>query len=144
RCRREPSRVLSRPSGRAMGEAATCTLHPGEAVVGACQRCGDFVCRRCLPGRRLLCARCNPAGDVEKPDLGKAFQYVFQDPDWLSKLLMGGLWMLIGIPTSVFIVPIGMLPLIGYGVLVAKREREAPRRVLPEWGNYGELFSLGF
>jgi hypothetical protein len=122
-----------------MADAATCGIHPGQAVIGACQRCGDFVCRQCLLGSRLLCAKCSPGGDASKPDLGVAIGFVFKDPAWLGKLLKGSLWLFLG-----FIIPIfPMCVLMGYGVRVARREEASPSEGLPEWDNLGDLFTIG-
>lgn len=51
----------------APGEA-TCFTHPRKRAVGACGRCGAFVCRLCdlpVPGERL-CPRCLDTGVAKK------------------------------------------------------------------------------
>jgi hypothetical protein len=113
-------------------------------VIGACQRCGDFVCRLCLKGKRLVCEKCNPAGDTPKPDLGVALQYVTNDPQWLSKLAPGALCLLLSIVLPLLGV-VAMWALMGWGIRIAKREQnEGPQRELPTWENAGELIGLGF
>jgi hypothetical protein len=53
-------------------EAQRCARHPTRAVVAACTRCGDLLCKSCLDriGDEFVCARCialvagaRPAGD---------------------------------------------------------------------------------
>jgi hypothetical protein len=106
-------------------------------VVAACARCGDFGCATCLPAGRRVCPKCGPdtAADqaFAKPDLGKGINWVFQDPRWLPKVLTGAACMLF----AVFIVP--MLLFMGYALRIARREREAPQRTLPEWSEEGLL-----
>jgi hypothetical protein len=116
----------------------TCTVHPAASIVGACERCGDFGCRDCIPGGRF-CVRCVPApafggtGYAEKLDLGKAFNWVFKDPDWVSKVLAGAACLLL----SFFLVP--ALLLFGYHLRIARRERQQPQGMLPAWDDWGSL-----
>jgi hypothetical protein len=113
-----------------MLDGRPCSLHPELSVVAACNRCGDFGCTLCLPdGRR--CLRCAPSWPVEKPDLGVAFKWVFQDPDYVSKILVGAACVVF----SFFLVPIFIL--LGYHLEVARRERQAPQQRLPEWSDWG-------
>ncbi|OQA38382.1 MAG: hypothetical protein BWY52_03278 [Chloroflexi bacterium ADurb.Bin325] len=77
-------------------------------------------------------------------DFGKAFTYVFEDPDWLRKLGIGTLLMLVGILFSWLI--IGLIPLIivtGYTLVVMRNVSNGDARPLPEWEDWGGLFVLG-
>lgn len=58
-------------------------------------------------------------------DSGRPFTYVFEDPSWISKVLIGGL-------LSITLV---MLPsMIGYEIDTARRVRDGADIPLPEWG----------
>lgn len=69
-------------------------------------------------------------------DLGKAFSYVFDDEQWISSILIGGLIVLIPI--------IGQLALLGYMLEAARNVATGNPRPLPQWNNFGEKLSLGF
>ena len=64
-------------------------------------------------------------------DIGKAFSYVFEDEQWISKVLIGGL--LIWIPIVNFAV-------FGYMIKVAQNVAQGNPRPLPEWGEFGDHF----
>lgn len=116
-----------------MFEGRPCNLHPSLPVVGACNRCGDFGCLDCMPdGRR--CHKCAPGGPVVKPDLGAGIKWVFQDPDYVSKILIGAACMLF----SFFLIPAFVL--FGYHLEIARRERREPQQRLPEWSDWGRYF----
>ena len=77
-------------------------------------------------------------------DFGKAFTYVFEDPDWVRKLGIGTLLMLLGILFSWLI--IGLIPLIiilGYTVDVVRNVMNGERHPLPEWQDWGGFFNRG-
>ncbi len=61
-------------------------------------------------------------------DFGKAFSYVFDDPDWLKKVGLGGV---------INIVPILNFAAIGYGLEVIQRVIRNDPRPLPEWDDIG-------
>jgi hypothetical protein len=67
-------------------------------------------------------------------DIGKAFSYVFEDEQWISKVLIGGL--LIWIPIVNFAV-------FGYMIKVAQNVAQGNPRPLPEWGEFGDHFMRG-
>lgn len=69
-------------------------------------------------------------------DLGKAFSYVFDDENWLSTILIGGLILLIPI--------VGQLVLLGFMVEVARNVWRGNPRPLPNWSNFGEKLTQGF
>ena len=77
-------------------------------------------------------------------DFGKAFTYMFQDPNWLAKLAIGTLLILVGIPLSLLL--IGFVPLIivmGYTLVVLDNVRLGHEHPLPEWQDWGRFFMLG-
>jgi hypothetical protein len=78
-------------------------------------------------------------------DFGKAFTYMFEDPDWLRKL---GIGTLIGLLAIIFTpVLIGLVPLImlmGYSLDVLRNVMEEKTHPLPEWEDWGGFLSRGF
>ena len=70
-------------------------------------------------------------------DFAKPFSYVFDDPDWLQKILIGGLFYLAGI----FI--IGWFFVLGYVARTTRNVIAGHARPLPEWENIGEYFNEG-
>lgn len=78
-------------------------------------------------------------------DIGKSISFVFEDEQWLQKVLIGGLillatifffWTVIGLF-------IGMGLLMGYGVDVLKNVRRGDPHPLPEWDNWGDKIVKG-
>jgi len=77
-------------------------------------------------------------------DIGKAFTFIFEDPDWLRKVAIGTGLMLVSLILSVVL--IGLVPLIiviGYTVLVVRNVMDGMERPLPEWDDWGGLFIRG-
>lgn len=70
-------------------------------------------------------------------DFGRPFTYVFDDPRWLQKVLIGGLFVLAGF----FI--IGWFFILGYAAKVARNVAAGADTPLPEWENVGEFFAEG-
>jgi hypothetical protein len=70
-------------------------------------------------------------------DFARPFTFVFEDPRWLSKILMGGLFIL-GI-----CILIGPLFAAGYCARVARNVVAGERRPLPEWDALGDYFAEG-
>jgi hypothetical protein len=70
-------------------------------------------------------------------DFAKPFQYVFEDPDWLQKIVIGGLFYLAG-----FLI-IGWFFIGGYVAQTARNIIAGVERPLPEWQDLGELFNEG-
>lgn len=62
-------------------------------------------------------------------DLGRAVGFVFEDQDWLKKVLIGGVLMLIPI--------FGQLLAVGYGLEIARRVVKGDPQPLPEWDEWG-------
>jgi hypothetical protein len=77
-------------------------------------------------------------------DFGKAFVYMFQDSNWLAKLGIGTLLVLVGIVLSPVL--IGVVPLIivmGYSLVALDNVRLGREHPLPEWQDWGNFFMLG-
>lgn len=70
-------------------------------------------------------------------DYARALRFVFDDPAWVPKILIGALFTLL----SVFFV--GSIWVSGYTVGIIRRTVGGERRPLPEWNNWGELFQDG-
>lgn len=68
-------------------------------------------------------------------DIGKAFSYVFEDPEWITKVLLGIL-----IP----MIPIfGPFALVGYMIVLIRNVMAGHPRPLPAWTNLGGYFVDG-
>ncbi|MBI3734827.1 MAG: DUF4013 domain-containing protein [Chloroflexi bacterium] len=65
-------------------------------------------------------------------DIGKAFTFMFEDEQWVSKLLVASVLALFG-----FFLLIPLLPLIGYMVEVQQNVARGEARPLPDWNNIG-------
>jgi hypothetical protein len=72
-------------------------------------------------------------------DFGKAFTFFSEDPDWLSKIAIGSLIVLI----SPLLLGIPFLLLVGYQVAVTRLVMNGERNRLPSWDNMGQLFMDG-
>ncbi len=67
-------------------------------------------------------------------DIGKSFGFVFEDEDWVTKILIGGL---------VNLVPIVNLANTGYSLRVLRNVAAGSERPLPEWGEFGDFIVKG-
>lgn len=67
-------------------------------------------------------------------DIGKSFTYMMQDPNWIMKILIGGV---------VGIIPIVNFAAYGYMLTVMKNVAEDQPNPLPEWGDFGAHFMKG-
>lgn len=70
-------------------------------------------------------------------DFGKAFTYVFEDPDWIRKVLLGGLFYL-----ASFLI-VGWFFLLGYLAQLVRNVIAGAERPLPDWNDLGAYFSEG-
>jgi Protein of unknown function (DUF4013) len=70
-------------------------------------------------------------------DFGRALGFVFEDPDWLKKVLLGGLFALLG-----FLI-IGSLLVGGYWLRLVRRVARGEARPLPEWTDWGGILMDG-
>jgi hypothetical protein len=68
-------------------------------------------------------------------DIGKAFTYVFEDEDWVKKVLIGGVLNLIPI--------VGLFFTSGYMLETLKNVMEGRPLPLPEWDDWGNKFMKG-
>ena len=69
-------------------------------------------------------------------DIGKSFSFAFEDEEWLIKLLLGAI---------VLIIPIfGMIALLGYMIRVIRNVRDEDPEPLPAWNDFGEYLLDGF
>lgn len=68
-------------------------------------------------------------------DIGKAFGFVFEDEEWVSKILLGA---------AITLIPIfGGFALMGYAVAVVRNVMAGQPRPLPTWDNLGRYFMDG-
>ncbi|UCC77962.1 MAG: DUF4013 domain-containing protein [Anaerolineales bacterium] len=67
-------------------------------------------------------------------DYAKAFTFVFDDEDWVKKVLIGGI---------VALIPIVNLIVVGYGLRVLRNVAEGAEKALPEWDDFGDYFVQG-
>ncbi len=70
-------------------------------------------------------------------DFLKPFTYAFDDPRWLPKILIGGLFVL----ASIFL--IGIFFIYGYLARLVRNVIAGVQHPLPEWDDLGEYFSEG-
>ncbi|KPV49301.1 hypothetical protein SE17_33435 [Kouleothrix aurantiaca] len=68
-------------------------------------------------------------------DIGKAFSFVFEDEEWVSKILIGGLIGLIPL--------VGQLAVMGYALKVAQNVAQGNPRPLPRWSEFGDHLMRG-
>lgn len=67
-----------------------------------------------------------------------AFSYIFKDPHWVKKFLIGIAFYI----TGIFIFPLFFV--WGYHLRIIRQVAEGEQEGLPEWNNFGELFRSGF
>jgi|GEM_PF-107410 hypothetical protein len=79
-------------------------------------------------------------------DVGKSFTYMFEDKDWIVKIAIGGLILLVGgLILGWLVIPAiaAAMLLLGYALNVIKNVYEGNPNPLPEWSNIGDLFMRG-
>lgn len=78
-------------------------------------------------------------------DIGKSFSYVFEDPDWIGKVLVGSLIALISLVLSPILVGlVGFAILYGYGLEVLSNVRRGQTLPMPAWRDrWGEWLITG-
>jgi hypothetical protein len=77
-------------------------------------------------------------------DVGKAFTFMFQDPNWVSKIGIGVLVLLAGIVlTPVLIGLAAVFILMGYSLDVVRNVLDGKQHPLPEWQDWGGFFVRG-
>jgi hypothetical protein len=75
-----------------------------------------------------------PAGTV---DFGRCFTYVTEDPEWIKKVLIGGVFALLSA------VLVGIPFVLGYFGRTLRNVAAAAPRPLPDWDDLGGLFGEG-
>lgn len=67
-------------------------------------------------------------------DFGKAFSFVFEDKDWLKKLAIAGI---------IVLIPIVNLAVLGWMLEIGRRVAGGEAEVLPDWDDFGTYFVRG-
>lgn len=70
-------------------------------------------------------------------NLGRAFTFMFEDKDWPSKIILGGVFVLL------CVILIGIPFLLGYLLEVARRAYKNEEIPLPDWDDMGGKFTQG-
>jgi len=70
-------------------------------------------------------------------DIGKSFTYLFDDENWVTKILIGGLFVLLSS------IVIGIPFMLGYMVETVKNVIDGNPRPLPDWADLGAKFTKG-
>jgi hypothetical protein len=70
-------------------------------------------------------------------DFGRALRFFFEDPKWVTKIILGGLFAML----SIFLV--GTFFVAGYVVGITRRTARGESQPLPEWDDLGTLFVDG-
>lgn len=78
-------------------------------------------------------------------DFGKAFTFMFDDPEWVRKL---GIGVIVGLVAALLSpILIGLVPAImvlGYSLDVLRNVNNGRERPLPEWEDWGGFLARGF
>jgi len=69
-------------------------------------------------------------------EIGKAFTFVTEDEQWITKVLIGGLIQ--------FVPLLGTIAVLGYSYRVALNVARGNPRPLPAWGEFGDFLGRGF
>jgi hypothetical protein len=77
------------------------------------------------------------AGTTARVDFGRSLSFVFEDPAWLKKILLGGL---MGLLSCLFV---GTILTGGYFLHTIRRTARGESLPLPEWDDWGGLFRDG-
>jgi hypothetical protein len=70
-------------------------------------------------------------------NLGRAFAFMFEDKDWIQKILIGAAFVLLSV------ILVGIPLVLGYLLEVARRSAEGQEVPLPDWDNLGDKFGKG-
>ena len=78
-------------------------------------------------------------------DIGKAFTFVFEDKDWIPKVLIGIGILVAGLVLSFLVVPAILAGLLlgGYSLEITRRVIRGDDEVLPAWEDWGQLIVDG-
>ncbi len=67
-------------------------------------------------------------------DFGKAFSFVFEDKEWLKKIAIGGI---------ILLIPIVNFAILGWMLEIGRRVAGGEAEVLPGWDDFGTYFTRG-
>jgi hypothetical protein len=70
-------------------------------------------------------------------NLGRAFAFMFEDKEWIQKILIGAAF------TLLCLILVGIPLVLGYLLEVARRSAAGKELPLPEWDNLGDKFGKG-
>jgi len=77
-------------------------------------------------------------------DIPRAFTYVFDDPQWVSKLVMVAIVTFgSAILSPILIGLVGIAVLFGYQLELIRNIRRGERHPLPAWDDFGRFLSMG-
>ena len=78
-------------------------------------------------------------------DIGKAFTFVFEDKDWIPKVLIGIGILVAGLVLSWLVIPAIVAGLLvgGYSLEITRRVIRGDSEVLPAWEDWGQLIIDG-
>jgi hypothetical protein len=79
-------------------------------------------------------------------DIGKSFTFVFEDENWITKLLLAAAILLLGILFSwLLLIPLvlALALLGGYGAAITRQVIGGELNKLPEWDDWGKLIADG-
>ncbi|MFN2149389.1 MAG: DUF4013 domain-containing protein [Anaerolineales bacterium] len=68
-------------------------------------------------------------------DIGLAFSFPFQDPDWVKKIAIAAVLNLIPL--------VGQIAVLGWTILLAKRVIAGEEHPMPDWDEAAEIFTAG-
>jgi len=77
-------------------------------------------------------------------DIGRSFTFMFEDSDWVVKLILGALIFLVGVTLSIVLIGfLAFLVLSGYMVAIVRNVSRGEELPLPAWSDFGALFMDG-
>jgi Na+/H+-dicarboxylate symporter len=78
-------------------------------------------------------------------DIGKSFSFVFEDDEWVVKVLIAAGIVAAGVFLSWLIIPAFLAGFLisGYGLEITRRVIRGQAPALPAWDNWGKLFTDG-
>lgn len=81
---------------------------------------------------------------MERLDFGRSFTFMFEDPEWIVKLIIGALVLLVGIVFSIVLVGIFAFFLFtGYMVAIVRQVARGEELPLPAWQDLGPMLVDG-
>ena len=133
-----------------------CANHPGVEPAARCVSCGKFLCSECMLDRgRMYCRACGELAPervefvtmpceppersswLEGIEPGRSFSFMLDDPDWLTRFLIGVVLALL----SFLIVP--FLMIMGYMLEVMRMAEAGDDHRLPPWDLPGKKLKEG-